>query len=101
MRVEQGLHERLVRAFTEDQVDGLALARSRRFAVPGELAIATIDDTFLARSPAISLASVALETERQATPAGELMIRRLLEPGAERAKLVMPTGISIRSSTVS
>ena len=78
----------------------LTLARSRRIAVPGELAIATIDDTFLARSPAISLASVALETERPGAPAGELMIRRLLEPGAERTKLVMsPSGISIRSST--
>ena len=80
----------------------LALARSRRMAIPGELAIATIDDTFLARSPAISLTSVTLGTERQGSLAGELMIRRIREPGAERAKLVMPpAGISIRNSTAS
>lgn len=43
--------------------------------IPDELAIATIDDTFLARSPAIPPTSVALEAERQRSLAGELMIR--------------------------
>jgi len=79
----------------------LALVRSWRIAVPGELAIATIDDAFLAHNRAISLTSVGLKTERQGTLAGELMIRRIREPDAERAKLVMPpAGISIRNFTV-
>ena len=70
--------------------------------IPDELAIATIDDTFLARSPAIPPTLVALETERQRSLAGELMIRRLLDPGAERVKLVTsPSGVSIRNSTIS
>ena len=56
----------------------------------------------LPRSPAISPTSVALETERQRSLAGELMIRRLLDPGAERVKLVTsPGGVSIRNSTIS
>ena len=83
-------------------LDALTLARSSRIAVPGERAVAPSTAPFLARSPAISLTSVTLGTERQGSLAGELMIRRIREPGAERAKLVMPpAGISIRNSTAS
>ena len=48
----------------------LTLARSSRIAVPGERAVAPSTAPFLARSPAISLTSVALETERRGALAG-------------------------------
>jgi transcriptional regulator, lacI family len=68
---------------------------------PGGTGHRDIDDALLAHNRAISLTSVGLKTERQGTLAGELMIRRIREPDAERAKLVMPpAGISIRNFTV-
>ena len=53
---------------------------------PGELAIAVIDGILPAPGPAISLTSVALGTEHPEALAGELMSRRLREPGTARAK---------------
>ena len=77
-----------------------AALRERGKEVPVDVALAGYDDSLLARSRFLDLTTVDVRGLEAGRACGEVLLRRLADPGNDLETVVVPTSLVVRSSTL-
>lgn len=76
-----------------------AALRERGLEVPSDVALAGYDDSLLAQARFLDLTTIDTRGHDVGRACGEVLLRRLADPGKDPETLIVPTRLVVRSST--
>lgn len=87
-------------AHNEMVAHGVAAGFARQgYTVPGDFALVTVDDTFMARTIHPALTAVHVPIDAMGTHGVDLLLERIADPEAPPRAVALPTGLVVRAST--